>query len=52
MATPACSFCGHKKLMMWFCRECRMHFCAECAGGGFINFTCPRGHRDVTKIAG
>lgn len=52
MASPTCSFCGQRKLMMWFCRQCRLHFCADCAGGGFISFKCPRGHQDVTKVAG
>lgn len=37
---------------MWYCRDCRMHFCAECAGGGFTRFKCPKGHSDVTKVAG
>lgn len=52
MASPACSFCGERKLMMWFCRTCRLHFCARCAGGSFLSFACPKGHRDVAKIAG
>jgi len=52
MAKAICGFCGEKRLMMWFCRHCRMHFCANCAGGGFTKFTCPKGHEDVVKVAG
>lgn len=52
MTSLACSFCGKRKSMMWFCRQCRMHFCADCAGGSFISFTCPKAHRDVSKVSG
>lgn len=52
VAKLACNFCGEEKSRIWFCRQCRLHFCGDCAGGSFITFACPKGHRDVAKVAG
>jgi len=48
----ACSFCGRRKQLMWFCRQCRLHFCGDCAGGVASALTCPKGHSDVARISG
>lgn len=49
MSNLTCFRCGKSKYQMWWCRVCRVHFCGDCAGGGFTYFACPKGHRDVIK---
>jgi len=51
-ASPPCSFCGSRKRLMWFCRQCRLHFCGDCASGGATTFKCPKGHADVARVSG
>jgi HEAT repeat protein len=50
LSNLVCAFCAKKKRAMWWCRECRLHFCGDCAAGSLIRFACPRGHRDVVGV--
>lgn len=50
-APTACGFCS-KRDPIWFCTQCRLLVCGNCAGGGFSTPTCPKGHGDLTEFSG